>query len=174
MLPCGNCEPLKRVHSEIGTHGGVPCNDTEVVLLSIRNILLAAAVVVLCTGAAAVQVKAAAAPGPSARQTAPARYRVQRGDTFFSISRKFNISVQQLQQANNMSGNSRLRGAPPLLFPRLHSRAAMARLRLHPHGQTLRRRLHAHRPAHPALSGRSKASAASPKTCATAPVRSAS
>lgn len=58
-------------------------------------------------------------PVPGARTGAdrPARYRVQAGDTLFSLARRFGVSPQALADANNMTFQSILRNGQTINVP---------------------------------------------------------
>ena len=45
-------------------------------------------------------------------------YKVQKGDTLYSISKKFQITVQELRAANNLSENDVLKADAVLVFYR--------------------------------------------------------
>lgn len=49
---------------------------------------------------------APASSGPSATETEPVAYRVNRGDTLWSIARRHGLSVDALKELNGLSGNS--------------------------------------------------------------------
>jgi LysM repeat protein len=42
----------------------------------------------------------------SQKKTTTMRYKVQTGDTLYSISKRYNVTVESLQQTNNMSDTS--------------------------------------------------------------------
>ena len=48
---------------------------------------------------------------------ADSTYKVEKGDTLFSISRKFQITVAELRAANNLSENDVLKAGQKLIIP---------------------------------------------------------
>ena len=44
-------------------------------------------------------------------------YKVQKGDTLYSISKKFQITVQELRAANNLSENDVIKAGQSLIIP---------------------------------------------------------
>ena len=66
------------------------------------------------TQAGAPAAAQTAAPQPAA---APATYRVVRGDTFFSIARRFSVTVDALRRVNNLSADHMLREGDVLRLP---------------------------------------------------------
>jgi len=59
----------------------------------------------------------AAVPAPSAVAPGNTSYKVVRGDTFFSIARKFSVSVEAIRRTNNLAENYVLREGDSLKLP---------------------------------------------------------
>ena len=66
-----------------------------------------------------------AVPLRSAKQATPTAgmYRVQRGDTLYSLSRRFGVPVDALKAANNMRVARSLRAGSDLVIPRTDSKS---------------------------------------------------
>ena len=65
-------------------------------------------------------------PSSTPAQGVSTTYRVVRGDTLFSIARRFSVSVASIQQANNLSANHVLREGATLRIPGAVTPAASA------------------------------------------------